>query len=564
MTIHTKFILSLLVGILSVVLTTQVIQFSIVSYQLEELFTNSRNLLQKNEEDYAKNINHTMERAIAGSLKRGEMEKFSDLIKDMKNIGGLVEFSLFNANGTARYSSHDEFLNKEFSDTIKGQLADSKNTIMNWGSETIDIYTPQLIDSDCIRCHMEYKPGDSIGTTLFRFSTLKLKQVSNQSEEAIYRTKRTLMMTAVATVFVLIIILSFSVFFLVKKFILAPLDRVGRSINTIMSAGGNFDLTVRLKENDNDKIGELSKFVNLLLKKLHEMISQTVSHVAILKESSSELSSVSEVLLSSADGTVEKSSDTMMRADKMAGIMMSIRDSMESASSNIHLVAIAATEMSSTISAIAKNTSQANVISQDALVTSNKASAQVAQLKKITDEISKFTETITEISEQTNLLALNATIEAARAGDAGKGFAVVAGEIKELATQTAKATQEIKNKIGGIQDSTSQTVEDISHFLKVVTDVNEIVSDIASAVEKQSVSTTEIAENMSQAASNIEAVTQEINRGTDTAREISGNITSVNEAANGMSQKSNQVNMSAEKLFQLAEEQVKIVAKFKI
>lgn len=158
-----------------------------------------------------------------------------------------------------------------------------------------------------------------------------------------------------------------------------------------------------------------------------------------------------------------------------------------------------AVSMTTTINEIAQNTEKANTITGEAVSEAKGASDNVDELGSAAQEISKVTETVTEISEQTNLLALNATIEAARAGDAGKGFAVVANEIKELARQTAEATQDIKRRIEGIQDSTSGTVTKIQQISKVINDVNDIVSTIASSVEEQSVTTKEIATNVAQA-----------------------------------------------------------------
>jgi methyl-accepting chemotaxis protein len=124
------------------------------------------------------------------------------------------------------------------------------------------------------------------------------------------------------------------------------------------------------------------------------------------------------------------------------------------------------------------------------------ASSNINQLGEAANTIGKVIETNTDISEQVNLLALNTTIEAARAGEAGKGFAVVANEIKELAKQTANATQEIKEKIGGIQGTTSTTVRQITEITQVITIVNDVVTNIATAVEEQSAATLEIADNV--------------------------------------------------------------------
>jgi hypothetical protein len=178
--------------------------------------------------------------------------------------------------------------------------------------------------------------------------------------------------------------------------------------------------------------------------------------------------------------------------------------------------------------------------------------------------IDKVVETITDISDQVNLLALNATIEAARAGEAGKGFAVVANEIKDLAKQTAQATQDIKEKIAAIQETTAITVKDIDEITKIITEVNDVVSGIATAVEEQSAVTSEIATNVSQAAQGIQEVNVNVGQSATVAAEISSDIGAVSTTAGEISFSSEQVHTSAGSLSKLAEELKTMVGQFKI
>lgn len=562
MQIHTKLILTLLSCILAVVIIAQTIQYSIISLKLTHLAEENTTLLNENEESFAINIHDTIEKGISGSLKRGEMEKFDDLIKSLHNIDGLMEFSLFNDSGVATYSSHNEFLSRQIPAEINNALYQDKKTRILWEDESIDIYTPQLIDSDCIRCHMQFKEGDIYGITLFRFSTLKLTEAFEHSKQSIQDAKHSFLTASVITCVVLILFLSITIYMVIKRVVINPLDNIGHKIREITK--GDLDLTIRLDKVKSDKIGELSVFVNMLLSKLHEMISTTSSNVDVLHTSSTELSEASESLLASAEQTSGKSLENVQGTRKMSGIMTAINQSMASASNRVGSVAGSATELATTISEIARNTEHANNISTEALDTSRKTTDQVTQLKIITDEISSFAETIEDISEQTNLLALNATIEASRAGEAGKGFAVVASEIKELATQTSAATQEIKNKISGIQDSTGQTVDDVDHLVGIIKHINEIITSIAAAMEEQLVATHEIAKYMQETSSIIDDVNHEIQDGSDTAQKLADNTHDVNIATQDMSQKSTLVNASGEKLLKLAEKQNKMISKFKI
>jgi methyl-accepting chemotaxis protein len=228
------------------------------------------------------------------------------------------------------------------------------------------------------------------------------------------------------------------------------------------------------------------------------------------------------------------------------------------------MVASAAEEMSATIAEIAQNSEMAHTISEEAVGKAKSTSAKINDLHIAAQAINKVTETITEISEQTNLLALNATIEAARAGDAGKGFAVVANEIKELAKQTAAATQNIKKQIGEVQGTTEETTTEIDQISVVINRVNEIVASISAAVSQQSAATDEIAINISQASQGLVEVNENVNQISTVASTIAVDISTVNQASTEISESSNEVNRSVESLHQLAEHLNSIVNSFKV
>jgi methyl-accepting chemotaxis protein len=169
------------------------------------------------------------------------------------------------------------------------------------------------------------------------------------------------------------------------------------------------------------------------------------------------------------------------------------------------------------------------------------------------NDIGKVTETITSISDQTNLLALNATIEAARAGEAGKGFAVVASEIKDLAKQTAAATEDIRGKIEGIQTSTNNSIVDIKKIEEIVQKVNDYITTIASAVEEQSITTKDISDNMGQASAAVQDASERTAQNSTVSQDIAKEIAEVSLSAEEMSTASSQVAESAKELSELSE-----------
>jgi methyl-accepting chemotaxis protein len=329
-------------------------------------------------------------------------------------------------------------------------------------------------------------------------------------------------------------------------------------------AQGEGDLRMRLQVKNQDEVGELAKWFNKFMEKLQGIMREIAGGVDTLSSSSTELSAIAEQMSQAAENTSTKCNTVATASEEMSTNMNTVAAAMEQSATNTQAVATAAEEMSATIGEIAKNSEQARGVSDHAATKAADTSSKVTELGNAAQAIGKVVETITDISEQVNLLALNATIEAARAGDAGKGFAVVANEIKELAKQTAAATQDIKTKIGDIQGTTSVTIEQIDEIAKIIRQVNDVVSGIATAVEEQSTATAEIATNVAQAAQGIQEVNANVGQSSTVATEISKDISEVNLSANEISSSSAQVNISSQDLSKLAEQLRGMVNQFKI
>ncbi len=365
------------------------------------------------------------------------------------------------------------------------------------------------------------------------------------------------LMGTVASLVVVVIVLTA---FLVTRSITYPINKSTRFAKRISEG----DFTELLEMKQKDEIGVLSGALNQMVTSLRKMIGQIVEGVETLSASSTELSAISRQMSANSASTYERSCSVAASAEEMSANMTSVAAAAAQTSTNVHMVATASEEMTATINEIARNAEKARKITNQAVTDAQNASETVHDLGNAAHEIGKVTETIADISDQTNLLALNATIEAARAGDAGKGFAVVANEIKELAKQTAEATREIKDKIEGIQISTSGTVTRIQQISQIINDINEIVSSIATAVEEQSITTNDIAGNVAQAARGIHEVTQNVAQSSEVSQSIAQDISGVNRAAEDISANSSQVSMSAEELKKLARRLKDMVEIFKI
>jgi len=225
-------------------------------------------------------------------------------------------------------------------------------------------------------------------------------------------------------------------------------------------------------------------------------------------------------------------------ADKAKGQSSTVSTAAEHASSNVQTVASAAEELASSIGEIARQVAHSAELSRSAVVEAKRTSDIVSALATSAQKIGDVVNLITDIASQTNLLALNATIEAARAGDAGKGFAVVAGEVKTLANQTARATEEIGQQINGIQAATREAVQAIETITGSITNINDVGTSIASAVEQQGAATQEIARNVQQAAEGTREVSDNIAGVQQAVEEAGSGANNVRDAARDLSTQS--------------------------
>jgi methyl-accepting chemotaxis protein len=313
-----------------------------------------------------------------------------------------------------------------------------------------------------------------------------------------------------------------------------------------------------------DELGELGRGTAELGKNLRSMISDVTTGATTLSMASGEMSSIAQGLSSGSKEVSTMANTVAAAAEESSANTTSVAAAMEQTTSNLSSVASATEEMSATVGEIASNAEKARAISSDATNQAEAISAMMRDLGRAAQDIGKVTETITSISAQTNLLALNATIEAARAGAAGKGFAVVANEIKELAQQTAQATEDIKSKIAGIQASTGGAMGDIEKIAQVIKEVGDIVSSIAAAIEEQSTVTKDVATNIAQASVGVKDANERVSQTATVSQNIAKDIANVNATVANLVSGAEQVQASTSELSGLADQLKERVSHFKV
>jgi len=317
-------------------------------------------------------------------------------------------------------------------------------------------------------------------------------------------------------------------------------------------AEGEGDLTRRLEVGNRDELGEMAHWFNLFMDKLQMMVRDITGNGDAVKESSMEFNKLNAETHDNVEDTSRRSEAVAAAGEELTANMASVAASMEQASTNVQTVASSAEEMNATITEIARNTEQARGTTDDAVSQARHVSEMMTKLDEAARDIGQITGTITEISEQTNLLALNATIEAARAGEAGKGFAVVAGEIKDLAGQTADATNSIRTNIDRVQQAVRENVERIGGVETSIDRVSALVTGIAGAVEEQSIATREIAENANQAAAGIDDVNHQVVESSQAVQEVAQQVNGVNAAVDRIALACFEGRINAEEMNNLA------------
>ncbi|WP_437185409.1 methyl-accepting chemotaxis protein [Planctomicrobium sp. SH668] len=305
---------------------------------------------------------------------------------------------------------------------------------------------------------------------------------------------------------------------------------------SVVDAATLGDLTRKIEVSGADALDKIGEGLEKFLKDLRNSISGITENAQTLATASSELAAVSNEMRSTAGSTAEQ-----------ANVVSSTS---EQVSQNVQCVAASVEQMNSSIREIARSATEAASIATSAVKVAQSTNDTVSKLGASSVEIGKVVKVINSIAEQTNLLALNATIEAARAGEAGKGFAVVANEVKELAKETAKATEDISLRIEAIQNDTHGAVQAIKQITDIINQISDVSGTIASAVEEQTATTGEIGRSIQEAAQG--------------SSDIVRRVLSVAKAADGTMQGAGNTQQAADELSRMAIALQNLVSRFKI
>ncbi|WP_454085677.1 methyl-accepting chemotaxis protein [Georgenia sp. Marseille-Q6866] len=322
-----------------------------------------------------------------------------------------------------------------------------------------------------------------------------------------------------------VLLIGLAVGIAVAVFVIRQIMRTVETVRTAVEALGNGDLTAEPEVSTRDELGQMAEHLARSMRQLR-------GTVGAVNEAAVTIASGAEELAASTTQVVAASEETSAQSGVVASAA-------EQVSQNVHTVAAGAEQMGASIREIAQSSSEAAAVAARATTQAAVTNETVQKLGASSIEIGNVVKVITTIAEQTNLLALNATIEAARAGEAGKGFAVVASEVKDLAQETAKATDDIARRIEAIQHDTEGAVTAIGEITEIIGQINDYQMTIASAVEEQTATTNEMSRSVTEAATG--------------STEIAGNITGIASAAADNSTTMSQMSSAVAELASISE-----------
>ena len=451
MKLNTKLTLFLVIGLGTALAVAQVLQFVDQMSRIRSQTAADLKLLEEQAQQNALNVYKSVENSIAGSLERGEMEKFTNLLKQQRQVKGLLEFSLYDRKGLVSHASDAACVGRALPADIKTQLLTKADEKTVQTDTTIEIYKPAVITGDCIRCHTDWPKEGIGGVTYFRFSTEELAMARKNAQTTLAAARRAMLRNSAIVLVVLVVI----VFAMAQTLVGRPLKAFFALLKPLQTDSRN--LTYRLEVTRTDEIGKLAQTLNTFTTDLDELVGraqeigkqvgiEACRQAATVEETSSEVQEIASQTRHNA-----------ANAQKANQLMTSVQTQMAQANDVMHGL-----------------------------------SDTMAEISQASDKTAGIVKTIDGIASQTNLLALNAAVEAARAGEAGQGFSVVAGAVRKLAMESAEAARHISsliddtiNKIHKGADIVAATSKQFQTLAEQNNNATRLIDEIAKSSDQQ-------------------------------------------------------------------------------
>jgi len=477
----------------------------------------------------ARNVFSSLETGAAGSLERGEMKVFDELLSELGHVKGVTEIGLTDPEGKIVYSTLSSSLGDRFDSRIFGRAANENRMVDEQQGEAIVLARGHMMKADCLRCHIKARKGDLSGVLFVRYDISDLLRSEASMAVLMGNAERRSWITGAVSGGGGMLLALVVVALLLRLLVLSPI----RSLQHMLSDLEAGNLEARLQVTSQDELGQMAGSMNRFADNLRDEVVQAFEKLSLgdltfvasgvirepLEKTNIALSEAIEQVSHTSDLVASSSSQVADASQHLSQMTTESAASLEEISSSISQMAAQTTHS-------AENAEQASRLAQQARKAAENGSGRMTELvtamediNKAGQNISQIIKVIDEIAFQTNLLALNAAVEAARAGQHGKGFAVVAEEVRNLASRSAKAAEQTAQLIEGSVEKTGNgsqlanvTAEALSEINQIIGKVDQLVGEIAQASKEQ-------AEGIHEVNIGLGQIDQGVQQGTATAEQ---------------------------------------------
>jgi methyl-accepting chemotaxis protein len=563
MKLQTRFVASISVGIVAVLLISEIVRQYYESVQLANLEKSNPERMEAAMHASLAPIAESVASSLGDAMAEGNMDLFGKILSRQGSVEGVLEVALYGAGGKAVYASSSSAIGKHMDPGLLALIKIRRERQDRRVGQVFEIYQPFIAGEACLGCHGDWNKGDVGGVLGVRISNQSFLRAQEGWISAVKSIRESNFAMGALVSLALVAALVIIIRALVRRLIIRPLGMATRFVERISQGDLTRTMDHGLRDR-NDELGVLAKAMEAMAKRLREILASILSGVQTIGSASAALSAVASQTATGVARMGAKSETATRAAQGSQAHVQSVATAITDAAENLSSAAKATDDMGASIVAALQQSAQAKETTEQATSKASNISASIASLDEAAKAIDQVTEAITGISAQTNLLALNATIEAARAGALGKGFAVVATEIKELAAQTARATQDVKEKIASVQSSTATALVDLQTITTVIQEVGHTVSETAAAMTEHADVSKRVVDQLEQTAKRVSHASHDVASSATASASIATDIGEVNVAAGEIRRGGEQVQEKAKELLNLARDLTGLVEQFKL